>query len=107
MQEFDLRREKLFSLMKDNSVAVIFSGVSKVATEDELYPFQVNNSFFYLTGISQEHSVLLMIKGLGERKCYLFIFFFSKYSSYGTARSIIVPSSFISITLFATVEFNS
>ena len=65
MQEFDVRREKLFSLMKDNSVAVIFSGVSKVATEDELYPFMVNNSFFYLSGITQEHSVLLMIKGLG------------------------------------------
>ena len=45
MGELEKRREKLFSLMKDNSVAVIFSGVSKIATEDELYPFTVNNSF--------------------------------------------------------------
>ena len=88
MQEFDLRREKLFSLMKDNSVAVIFSGVSKVATEDELYPFQVNNSFFYLTGISQEHSVLLMIKGLGERKCYLFIDEYNELKEKWTGRRL-------------------
>ena len=67
MQELEIRREKFFSLMKDNSVAVIFSGVSKIATEDELYPFQVNNSFYYLTGITQEHSALLIIKCLGER----------------------------------------
>ena len=73
MQEFDVRREKLFSLMKDNSVAVIFSGVSKIASEDEALPFVVNKNFFYLTNIKQEHSALLLIKGIGERKTYLFI----------------------------------
>lgn len=88
MQEFDARRERLFSLMKDNSVAVIFSGVSKIATEDELYPFQVNNSFFYLTGVSQEHSALLMIKGLGERKCYLFIDEYNELKEKWTGRRL-------------------
>ena len=88
MQEFDVRREKLFSMMKDNSVAIIFSGVSKVATEDELYPFQVNNSFYYLSGISQEHSALLMIKGLGERKCYLFIDEYNELKEKWTGRRL-------------------
>ena len=88
MQEFDARREKLFSLMKDNSVAVIFSGVSKVATEDELYPFVVNNSFFYLSGITQEHSALLMIKGLGEKKCYLFIDEYNELKEKWTGRRL-------------------
>ena len=68
MNELEKRRENLFAMMKENSVAVIFSGVSKIASEDEEYPFVVNNSFFYLTGITQEHSVLMMVKGLGERK---------------------------------------
>ena len=73
MNELDKRRENLFAMMKENSVAIIYSGVSKIASEDETYPFVVNNSFFYLTGITQEHSALMMVKGLGEKKCYLFI----------------------------------
>lgn len=73
MTELEQRREKLFSMMRDYSVAVIFSGVSKIASEDEFYPFVVNNNFFYLTGIKQEHSALIMVKGLGEKKCYLFV----------------------------------
>ena len=88
MGELEKRREKLFSLMKDNSVAVIFSGVSKIATEDELYPFTVNNSFFYLTNIPQENSVLLLIKGLGERKAYLFIDEYSELKEKWTGRRL-------------------
>ena len=72
MNELERRRESLFAMMKENSVAVIFSGVSKIASEDETYPFVVNNSFFYLTNITQEHSVLMLVKGLGEKKAYLF-----------------------------------
>ena len=49
MRELDNRRDSLFAMMKENSVAIIFSGVSKIASEDEFFPFVVNNSFFYLT----------------------------------------------------------
>ena len=72
---FDLgtRRKKLFDSMKDNSVAILFSGVSKVASEDEYLPFTVNKNFFYLTNIKQEHSALMLIKSIGERRTYLFI----------------------------------
>ena len=73
MNELEQRRESLFQMMRENSVAVIFSGVSKVASEDEFLPFVVNKNFFYLTGITQEHSMLIMVKGLSEKKCYLFI----------------------------------
>lgn len=73
MQELENRRNKLFELMKENSAAIIFAGTSKIATEDEYYPFVVNNSFFYLTEIKQENSILLLVKGIGERKVYLFV----------------------------------
>ena len=73
MLELESRRKKVFDLMKDNSVAILFSGVSKVASEDEYLPFVANKNFFYLTNIEQEHSALLLIKGIGERKVYLFI----------------------------------
>ena len=73
MLELETRRKRVFDQMKDNSVAILFSGVSKVASEDEYLPFRVNNNFFYLTNIKQEHSALLLIKSLGERKAYLFV----------------------------------
>ena len=73
MSEFEIRRRKVFDQMKDNSIAIFFSGVSKIASEDEALPFVVNNNFFYLTNIKQEHSALLLIKSIGERRTYLFI----------------------------------
>lgn len=88
MKELELRRENLFSLMRDNSVAVIFSGVSKISSEDSHYPFQVNNSFFYLTNIEQEHSVLMMVKTLGEKKCYLFVDPFNELKEKWTGRRL-------------------
>ena len=73
MLELESRRKKVFEQMKDNSIAIFFSGVSKIASEDEYLPFCVNKNFFYLTNIKQEHSALLLIKGIGERREYLFI----------------------------------
>ena len=73
MSELENRRRKLFDQMKDNSIAILFSGVSKIASEDEALPFCVNKNFYYLTGIKQEHSALMLIKTLGERKAYLFV----------------------------------
>ena len=73
MSELENRRKKVFDQMKDNSVALFFSGVSKVASEDEYLPFCANKNFFYLTGITQEHSALMLIKGVGQKRTYLFI----------------------------------
>ena len=46
MLEFESRRKKVFDQMKDNSVAIFFSGVSKVASADEMLPFVANKNFF-------------------------------------------------------------
>ena len=88
MTELEKRRDNLFSLMRENSVAIVFSGVSKIESEDEFYPFSVNTSFFYLTNISQEHSILMMIKGIGERKCYLFIDEYNELKEKWTGRRL-------------------
>ena len=73
MKEFDLRRKKLFDSLPDHSVALVFSGVSKIDSEDSYFPFRANRNFFYLTGIEQENSALLLVKCPGERKEYLFL----------------------------------
>ena len=73
MREFNVRRERLFDLLPDNSLTLVFAGVSKIRSEDEYYPFLANRNFFYLTGIEQENSVLMLVKCPGERKEYLFL----------------------------------
>ena len=77
MEENINRRNNLIELMDENSAAIIFSGVSKITSEDEFYPFVVNRHFYYLTNITQENSVLLIVKGIGETKTYLFFVFVS------------------------------
>ena len=93
MTEFETRRKKIFDLMKDNSVAIFFSGVSKVASEDEYLPFVVNKSFFYLTNIKQEHSALMLIKGIGERRTYLFIDPYSELKEKWTGKRLTVDNA--------------
>lgn len=71
--EYALRRNKLFNKLEDNSVTILFSGVGKKKSGDENYPFVPNKNFYYLTGITQENSILLLIKHDHEKLTYLFI----------------------------------
>jgi len=76
--EFQNRRRKLLDLMDDDSILVAFSGVPKISSADEELPFEVNRNFHYLTGISQQNSVLLLAKTMGETKEFLFILSFRR-----------------------------
>ena len=93
MLELETRRKKVFDQMKDNSIAIFFSGVSKITSEDEYYPFVANKNFFYLTNIKQEHSALLFIKGIGERKVYLFIDPYSELKEKWTGKRLTVDNA--------------
>lgn len=86
MSEFAIRRQKLLDLLPESSLVLIHSGVSKIASEDETFPFRVNNDFFYLTGFKQENSVLMLVKGVGEEKAYLFIDEYSELKEKWTGR---------------------
>ena len=72
-EEYTLRRNKLLNLVDDNSVTIIFSGVGRKKSADENYDFVPNKNFYYLTGIEQENSILLLIKNDGEKQSYLFV----------------------------------
>ena len=72
-EEYTLRRNKLFNLLDDNSVTILFSGVGRKKSGDENYDFVPNKNFYYLTGIEQENSILLLIKNDGEKQSYLFV----------------------------------
>ncbi len=61
-EELILRRNKLIEKMENNSLLILFGGVSKIKSEDEYYPFSINRNFYYLTGIDQEGSILIIKK---------------------------------------------
>lgn len=71
--EFEARRQRLFDMMESGSALLLFSGVPKVSSADEELPFEVNRNFYYLTGIAQEGSALLLINSDGEMQEFLFV----------------------------------
>ena len=72
-EEYTLRRNKLFNLLDDNSVTILFSGIGRKKSGDENYEFVPNKNFYYLTGIEQENSILMMIKNDHQKSTYLFV----------------------------------
>ena len=73
VSEYQNRRAAFFSKMQEGSMAILFAGVAKSCSADESYPFEVNRNFYYLTGIDQEDSVLVLIKADGEEREYLLV----------------------------------
>ena len=47
-EEMISRREKIFNMMENFSVLVLFSGVEKKSSADATYDFVVNKNFYYL-----------------------------------------------------------
>lgn len=72
-QEYSKRRACFFQKMANNSVAVLFAGSLMKSSADQTHPFEVNRNFYYLTGITQPDSILMMIKIAGACNTYLFV----------------------------------
>ena len=66
-------RNRLFEVMDDNSLIVLYSGELKDKTADEQFLFEVNKNFYYFTGINQDNVMLIMAKIGKEKKEMLFI----------------------------------
>ena len=73
VEEYVARREKLIETLDDGSLTIIFAGVGKKRSADENFDFVVNRNFYYLTGIEQENSILMLVKVDGIVSTYLFI----------------------------------
>lgn len=69
---FAARREKLTNQMPNGSIAVLFSGIAPHMSRDAAHIFHVNRNFFYLSGIAQENSALLVNKLNGKIETTLF-----------------------------------
>ena len=63
---FITNRKRLKKSIKNNSVAILYSGYLINKSADEEYDFQVNLNFYYLTNIDQDNSFLIMGKKDGQ-----------------------------------------
>ncbi len=73
MEEYLNRRKKLLEKLPDNSIVISFSGNEIRQSADEGFKFTPDYSFFYLTGIKQASTILLMTKNSIMSDEYLFI----------------------------------
>jgi len=66
-------REKILSQMQSGSVAVVFAADQMPRNGDLFYQYRQSSDFFYLTGIEQERSILVLEKDEQKQKTTLFI----------------------------------
>ena len=65
------RREKLYQKLDSEGYLLLCSGFEVHRSADENYPFSVNRNFFYLTGIDQKDSFLVVNLKTKEEKLFL------------------------------------
>ncbi|MBR6791034.1 MAG: aminopeptidase P family protein, partial [Oscillospiraceae bacterium] len=74
------RRKALMDRMENCTVLFVFSGKAPMRSQDEGYPFVVDRSFYYLTGIDRENMTLMLKKNAeGEVDEALFIEPYSEF----------------------------
>lgn len=69
---FKDRRSKLLSMMEDG-LAIIASATYAHKSNDTEFPFRQNSNFYYLTGLTEADSILVLSKKDGKEKQILFI----------------------------------
>lgn len=70
---YDDRRKKLAECIGGKAAVLLYSGESVHFGADGYYPFEANRMFYYLTGIRQENSGLLLVIKEGQMQEYLFL----------------------------------
>ena len=74
MNNYSNNRAKIYKELPDNSLVVLYSGALNQCSADENYPFRVNTNFYYMTGIDQDNTYLVVTKVRGEIEEHLFIY---------------------------------
>ena len=67
------RRAALQAALGDGFLVLLAAGRPPRRTADENYAFFANRNFYYLTGVEQDNSVLLMFRKAGQSRDILFI----------------------------------
>ena len=59
---FVKNRKKIFNMMENNSMLILFASKAPRKSGDETYNFTPNRNFFYLTGVDEENDILVLTK---------------------------------------------
>jgi Xaa-Pro aminopeptidase len=70
---FIRNRQKLIRRLEEYSVAIVHSNDQMLRSGDQYFPFRQNSDLFYLTGIEQEMTILLISPDSADRQEILFI----------------------------------
>ncbi len=66
-------RTNLLKKLENNSIAIISASDQKIRSNDTEYIFRQSSNFYYLTGLEEDCSVLVLSKQNGISKSYLFL----------------------------------
>ncbi|MCQ2607527.1 MAG: aminopeptidase P N-terminal domain-containing protein [Bacteroidales bacterium] len=70
---FEKNREKIFAKLPASSSAIIFANPQMPRNGDLFFPYRQNSDLFYVTGITQEKSIVILTNYKSENKAILFI----------------------------------
>ena len=70
---FKKNRKRLFDKMLNNSMAILNSNDLMPKNADQLMPFVQNSDLYYLSGIDQEETILVLTKEKDSLQEFLFI----------------------------------
>ena len=73
MNHYLERRQEVSKTLEDYGCFISIANDLIIKSADSHFPFEVNKNFFYLTGINQDDSVLLIIKTNDSTKEMIFI----------------------------------
>ena len=72
IEEISNRRQKVVDSMLDNSLLILTSSEIKKRNADVDFPFRQDSNFWYLTGLNQDTSILVIKKTEGKIQEFLF-----------------------------------
>lgn len=73
IEEIVTRRQKIAQSMLDNSLFILTSAEIKKRNADVDFPFRQDSNFWYLTGLNQENSILVIKKLDGKIEEFIFV----------------------------------
>ena len=63
---YKTRRDKLAAMLPENAILFVLSGKQHYGVGDEMLPFSVNRSFYYLTGLDRDNMMYMLVKQNGK-----------------------------------------
>src|SRR5262245_28491867 len=67
------RRARFMERLGADSMLILWSAPERVYSNDVSYEFRQDSNFYYLTGIDQPESILVLMPGNRDRKEFLFV----------------------------------